>query len=55
MSITANSYFSGAGIFDSGFIDAGITIQQSFEIDALCCETQRANFSHEVVECDLVA
>ena len=32
MEILANSYFSGAGIFDIGFRDAGITIQQSFEI-----------------------
>ena len=42
MPIIANSYFSGAGLFDIGFRDAGIKIQQSFEIDALCCKTQRA-------------
>ena len=53
MEITANSYFSGAGIFDIGFRDAGIKLQQSFELDALCCKTQIANFDHEVIECDL--
>ena len=44
MQITANSYFSGAGLFDIGFRDAGITIQQSFEINKACCATQKANF-----------
>jgi DNA (cytosine-5)-methyltransferase 1 len=53
MTITANSYFSGAGLFDIGFRDAGINLQQSFEIDKVCCKTQRANFDHEVIECDL--
>jgi DNA (cytosine-5)-methyltransferase 1 len=53
MEITANSYFSGAGIFDSGFRDAGIKIQQSFELDTLCCKTQRANFDHEVIQIDI--
>ena len=38
MEITANSYFSGAGLFDIGFLQAGIKIKQSFEIDSLCCE-----------------
>ena len=40
--IQANSYFSGAGLFDIGFLQAGITIQQSFEIDEVCCKNQRA-------------
>ena len=53
MEIIANSYFSGAGLFDIGFRDAGIKLQQSFEIDKVCCKTQRANFDHEVIECDL--
>ena len=53
MQITANSYFSGAGLFDIGFLQAGIQINQSFEIDSLCCETQRKNFNHEVIQVDL--
>jgi DNA (cytosine-5)-methyltransferase 1 len=28
-------------------------LQQSFEIEALCCDTLRQNFSHEVVQCDI--
>lgn len=53
MNITANSYFSGAGLFDLGLARGGVTIQQSFEIDRLCCATLRANFDHEIVECDV--
>jgi len=51
--IIANSYFSGAGLFDTGLIMGGITIQQSFEIDPVCCATQRKNFQHEVIQCDI--
>jgi DNA (cytosine-5)-methyltransferase 1 len=36
-----NSYFSGAGLFDIGLRQAGLEIQQSFEIDPVCCELQR--------------
>jgi DNA (cytosine-5)-methyltransferase 1 len=53
MTILANSYFSGAGLMDLGLQLGGIEVQQSFEIDPTCCATMRANFSHEVVECDL--
>lgn len=49
----ANSYFSGAGLFDVGLQRGGIQIQQSFEINKTCCETQRKNFTHEVVESDI--
>jgi DNA (cytosine-5)-methyltransferase 1 len=38
---------------DIGLRAGGLTLQQSFEIEALCCETQRRNFSHEVVQCDI--
>lgn len=48
-----NTYFSGAGLMDIGLTRAGIEIQQSFEIDEACCATQRANFSHEVLQCDI--
>lgn len=51
--ILVNSYFSGAGLMDIGLRLGGLTLQQSFEIDTLCCETMRSNFSHEVVQCDI--
>lgn len=51
--IVLNSYFSGAGLMDLGLHLAGLTVQQSFEIDRDCCATLRANFSHEVVTCDI--
>lgn len=53
MKILANSYFSGAGLCDLGLSQAGICIQQSFEIDQICCETLRANFNHDVARCDI--
>lgn len=53
MTIRANSYFSGAGLMDLGLSRTGIEIQQSFEIDPVCCETARRNFTHEVVQCDI--
>src|SRR5436189_4131875 len=51
--ILTNTYFSGAGLMDIGIESGGLTLQQSFEIDALCCDTMRRNFSHEVVQCDI--
>jgi DNA (cytosine-5)-methyltransferase 1 len=48
-----NSYFSGAGLFDIGLLSGGLNIQQAFEIDQTCCATQKLNFSHEVVQCDI--
>jgi DNA (cytosine-5)-methyltransferase 1 len=51
--ILTNTYFSGAGLMDIGIQRGGLTLQQSFEIDATCCETMRRNFSHEVVQCDI--
>lgn len=53
MEILANSYFSGAGLMDCGLSRGGVSVQQSFEIDPKCCATLRANFAHDVVECDL--
>ena len=47
------SYFSGAGLFDIGFNQAGINISESFEIDAECCKVQRKNFNHKVTQIDL--
>lgn len=51
--ILTNSYFSGAGLMDMGLKAGGLTLQQSFEIDPVCCETLRNNFAHAVVECDI--
>lgn len=53
MAITANSYFSGAGLMDLGLSLGGVEVQQSFELDPVCCETLRANFKHQVVQCDI--
>jgi DNA (cytosine-5)-methyltransferase 1 len=38
---------------DIGLQRGGLTLQQSFEIDATCCDTMRGNFSHDVVQCDI--
>lgn len=38
---------------DIGLQAGGLTLQQSFEIEPLCCETLRANFDHDVVQCDI--
>lgn len=50
MSALVNSYFSGAGLLDLGLHLAGLRLQQSFEIDPVCCATLRRNFNHYVVE-----
>lgn len=49
----ANSYFSGAGLMDIGLRLGGLEVQQSFEIDPICCATQRINFPHETIEGDI--
>ena len=46
--ITANSYFSGAGLFDIGLMQAGIHISQSFELDTAACRVQRENLGDHV-------
>lgn len=51
--IIAKSYFSGAGGMDLGLIEAGINITHSYEIDSICCETLRNNFSHGVHQEDI--
>jgi DNA (cytosine-5)-methyltransferase 1 len=53
VSILTNTYFSGAGLMDIGLEAGGLTLQQSFEIDSVCCDTMRRNFSHETVQCDI--
>lgn len=51
--ILTNTYFSGAGLMDIGLKASGLTLQQSFEIDKVCCDTMHQNFRHEVVQCDI--
>jgi len=38
---------------DIGLKAGGLTLQQSFEIGDVCCDTMRQNFSHEIVHCDI--
>ncbi len=51
--ITVDTYFSGAGLMDIGLEQAGLQVRNSYEIDQLACDTQRRNFSHNVVQCDI--
>lgn len=53
MNIAVNSYFSGAGLFDIGLQEGGLNINRSYEIDPICCDTQRLNFEHDVIQCDI--
>lgn len=53
MQINVNSYFSGAGLMDVGLINAGLTINQAFEIDTDAVKTYRENIGHHVQQCDL--
>ncbi|OIX96266.1 DNA (cytosine-5-)-methyltransferase [Serratia fonticola] len=53
MQVTANSYFCGAGLMDIGLMDAGIQINQAFEMDADACKTYRHNLGDHVKQCDL--
>ena len=39
--------------FHAFSVKTRLTLSQSFEIEALCCDTLRRNFSHEVVQCDI--
>jgi DNA (cytosine-5)-methyltransferase 1 len=32
---------------------SGVTVTRSFEIDPTCCHVARANFSHQIVQCDI--
>lgn len=53
MTPTANSYYSGGGLMDLGLEMAGINVQQSLEIDTVCAETLKMNFTHRVVKSDI--
>ncbi len=53
MSPVVNSYFAGTGLMEIGLRNAGLHLQESFEIDRACVANHRLNFSHPVRECDL--
>ena len=50
ISILTNTYFSGAGLMDIGLQSGGLTLQQSFEIEALCCDISLSLFWGSQVE-----
>lgn len=54
-SVLANIHFSGTGLLEIGLRRAGLTLQQSFEIDKVAVRNHRANFDHEIKACDLRA
>ncbi len=51
--IEINSYFSGAGLMDIGLIEAGLKINQAFELDPDACKTYRQNLGDHMKECDI--
>ncbi|MFJ5378153.1 DNA cytosine methyltransferase [Pectobacterium sp. CHL-2024] len=51
--ITVNSYFSGAGLMDIGLMEAGIVINQAFELDSDACKTYRHNLGDHIKQCDI--
>ncbi len=53
MEILINSYFAGAGLMDIGLQDAGLTIQQAFELDEAACKTYRHNIGDHIKHCDI--
>lgn len=53
--VTVNSYFSGAGLMDIGLLDAGIEINQAFELDEDACKTYKRNLGNHMKQCDLTA
>lgn len=53
MSITLNSYFSGAGLMDIGLLEAGIHINAAFELDKHAVKTYRHNLGNHVKQSDL--
>lgn len=50
---TTKSYFAGSGGMDFGLMEAGVNVVQSLEIDKVCAQTLRKNFSHKVCEVDI--
>jgi len=53
MTPTVNSYFSGAGLMDIGLLNAGLEINQAFELDSDACKTYRHNIGEHMTHCDI--
>lgn len=55
---TLDSFFSGGGFADIGFMKAGVEVQSSLEIDETCCDSLEHNLSqwnsnHKVIRADI--
>jgi DNA (cytosine-5)-methyltransferase 1 len=53
MNISVNSYFSGAGLMDIGLQNAGIEINEAFELDKDACKTYAANVGDHIKHVDI--
>lgn len=53
MTIQINSYFSGAGLMDIGLLQAGLQINQAFELDADACKTYAHNLGSHIKQRDI--
>ncbi|PCJ32172.1 MAG: DNA (cytosine-5-)-methyltransferase [Gammaproteobacteria bacterium] len=53
MHVTVNSFFSGAGLMDIGLMNAGIEINQAFELDSDAVKTYRHNLGDHITQCDI--
>lgn len=51
--ISVNSYFCGGGLMDLGLVQAGININQAFELDKDACKTYAFNFGNHIKQCDI--
>lgn len=51
--IAVNSYFCGAGLMDIGLMNAGIHINEAFEIDKDAVATYQANIGGHIRQCDI--
>lgn len=51
--ISVNTYFSGAGLMDIGLQQAGLAINQSFELDVDAVKVHAHNLGGHVVRCDI--
>ncbi|QNP18342.1 DNA cytosine methyltransferase (plasmid) [Bacillus pumilus] len=49
------SLFSGAGIFDQGFVEEGFTVKLALEKDAEAIQTYRANLGDHIKQADLTS
>ncbi|MBV7300227.1 DNA cytosine methyltransferase [Enterovibrio paralichthyis] len=50
---TVGSYFCGAGLMDTGLLEAGLNITKAFELDADAVATYRHNIGSHIKHCDI--